>query len=432
MDRPKEYWDGIVKAFKGGLFHILCGNILVKAIGFIASLVVIKYISKDEYAYLSYATNIYSYLSLISGLGAGYALLKYASSGAEIGKNYSYFRFALIFSILVDTIFVIGISVITSIAEIPFLQAREYIYYLSLLQVILCCLTTMQIFLRTQGKNKLYAGVGLINAVIVLGVGYIGVQVNGAAGYVVAQYAGVVTCVMVCCLSIVRTWKTSPLESRKLVTISLDEKKKFLAMGFSIMLSNLFSGMMPINETFLVNNIIKNESITSNFRVAGLIPAQLLLISGAIVVYYFPVVAKYKDYSMAWKRIKNIGFITFALVGCVTVVGMLLTPYIIKFAYGEAYLDSINLSYVLWIMRFANAGIRMVPLNFLPALGKTKFNAWCSGISCVSLTIIDYLLLIKFGISGIAYGAIIVYLVSAVVLWAYLYYVCKNQKGAEL
>lgn len=428
MSKPKKLWDGIVNAFKGGLFHILCGNILVKAIGFIASLVVIKYISKDEYAYLSYATNIYSYLSLISGLGAGYALLKYASSGEEIGKNYSYFRFALIFSILVDTIFVIGIAIITSIVEIPFLQARKYIYYLSLLQVVSCCLMTMQIFLRTQGKNKLYAGVGLVNAVIVLGVGYIGVQFNGAVGYVVAQYAGMVTCVIVCCLSIARTWRTASPESKKLVTIDIDEKKKFLAMGFSIMLSNLFSGMMPINETFLVNNIIKNESITANFRVAGLIPAQLLLISGAIVVYYFPVVAKYKDYRMAWKRIKNIGIITFALVGVITVAGMILTPYIIKFAYGDAYLDSINLSYVLWIMRFANAGIRIVPMNFLPALGKTKFNAWCSGISCVSLTIIDYLLLIKFGISGIAYGAILVYGVSAVALWIYLYSVC-NKKG---
>ena len=111
----------------------------------------------------------------------------------------------------------------------------------------------------------------------------------------------------------------------------------------------------------------------------------------------------------------------FVITIAVAIIGMLLTPIIIRYVYGEKYLDAVSLSYVLWIMRSINAGFRMVPMNMLPAIGKTKFNVWCAAISCISLTVVDYIVLKQIGISGIAIGAIIVYLVSGVAFWVYLF-----------
>jgi O-antigen/teichoic acid export membrane protein len=198
-------------------------------------------------------------------------------------------------------------------------------------------------------------------------------------------------------------------------------------MGFSLMLSNLFSGMMPINETFLVNNIIKDEVISANFKVAGLFPAQLLMVSSAIVVYYFPIVARRRADAETWKQIKTIGVVTFFVVVFVAGLGALLTPWVIQYVYGEKYADATMLSYVLWIMRALNAGMRVVPLNMLPALGETKFNAWCAAISCVVMTLLDYYLLTAIGITGVAYGAIAVYCLSGIALWGYLYRVCHKK-----
>ena len=62
----KRLWNSVKSAIHGGLLYILSGNILVKAVSFIASIVVINVISKEDLAYLTYATNIYSYVSLIS------------------------------------------------------------------------------------------------------------------------------------------------------------------------------------------------------------------------------------------------------------------------------------------------------------------------------------------------------------------------------
>ena len=56
----KRLWNSVKSAIHGGILYILSGNILVKAVSFIASIVVINVISKEDLAYLTYATNIYS------------------------------------------------------------------------------------------------------------------------------------------------------------------------------------------------------------------------------------------------------------------------------------------------------------------------------------------------------------------------------------
>ena len=42
---------------KGGFFHIFLGNTLVKMIAFVSSIVIVRLVDKNEYAYLTYADN---------------------------------------------------------------------------------------------------------------------------------------------------------------------------------------------------------------------------------------------------------------------------------------------------------------------------------------------------------------------------------------
>lgn len=415
-------------AFRGGLLHIFFGSIFTRAVGFIASVVVINYISKEEYAYLSYATNIYSYLDLLAGLGICLAMLKYCSSNNNIGKNTAFLKFALLYSFSIDLLLVVIVNIAVTVIDIPFPEARLFFRLLSVFQIMIGLRNILQVYLRTELKNKLYAVVGFVNAVLVLAVGFVGVRVLDAMGYVIAQYIGTIAAMVICVISIRKSIKKAKqqgeFESTKL---SFDELKPFIIMGISLMIANLFSEMMSINETFLVNNIIKDEIITSNFKVAGLIPAQLKLISGAITIYYFPIVAKNKPGVYSWRLCRNIGLVVFGLVSLATIIGLLFTPFIIRIVYGDKYLDSINMSYMLWAMRAVNFGIRAVPMNMLPALGKTKFNAWCAFVSCVVLTAIDYFVLENIGIEAIAYGAFIVFLISGVAFWIYLYKVCHSK-----
>ncbi|MFR8244571.1 MAG: polysaccharide biosynthesis C-terminal domain-containing protein [Mediterraneibacter faecis] len=97
----------------------------------------------------------------------------------------------------------------------------------------------------------------------------------------------------------------------------------------------------------------------------------------------------------------------------------MLSPYIIRIVYGSRYEDATALSTVFWIVYALNAGIRMVPMNFLPAIGVAKFNAIMAAISCGVHLIITYFAISQFGIWGAGIATGFVYVVSGVVYWVY-------------
>ena len=69
----KEKLQGLLQ---GGFFHIFVGNTLVKMIGFISSIVIVRLVDKNDYAYLSYADNLYTYVISFAGLGMTSSILK--------------------------------------------------------------------------------------------------------------------------------------------------------------------------------------------------------------------------------------------------------------------------------------------------------------------------------------------------------------------
>ncbi|MBR8699988.1 hypothetical protein I8F96_13985 [Enterococcus casseliflavus] len=60
--------NSIITLMKTGFFHIFTGNILIKAVSFISSFLVVRILTKDEYAYFAYADNLYAYIILFPEL----------------------------------------------------------------------------------------------------------------------------------------------------------------------------------------------------------------------------------------------------------------------------------------------------------------------------------------------------------------------------
>ena len=75
-----------------------------------------------------------------------------------------------------------------------------------------------------------------------------------------------------------------------------------MSMSVALMVSNLFSMIMPINEQTLVNEILHNEIITANYRVATLIPSQMSFITQSIIIYYFTILAQKENIAEARER----------------------------------------------------------------------------------------------------------------------------------
>lgn len=405
---------------KNGFFYILIGNTLTKMIAFVSSIVIVRLIDKSSYASLAYADNIYSYIILFSGLGMAQGILKFCVSD-EKKRNKAFFEYALKCGTLFQCILSILILIVIDFVNIPFANAKILIKLLFLYPILCYILNVFQNYARARLNNRLYAETGVIQTILTLILSVMLVYLLGIKGVVWGRYIALLVTIFFC-------FNFLKKENRNIEKYNLNknEKKKFFILSISMMIANLFSTIIPINESFIVNNVIQNEVISANYKVANLIPSQLVFITNSIIIYIFPIIAKKNNLKEVWMFSKKSAIYTGIGILIICIIGILLTPLIVYIIYGNQYQDIDGLSILLWGVYFFNAGFRMIPMNVLPAMGVVKFNSILSVITCVIHFILDYILIYTFGISGAVFTTALVYIVTGVLYWYYLYKKCNG------
>ena len=411
-----------------GLSYILVGNFLSKAVAMLTSVLIVRLVDKTEYAHLAYTNNLYSYIGLFIGLGLGSALVVTCTPDVSLGKQRTYLNIALLYGGLFELVAALILCVVTQLVDIPFPEARKYIWLLVLHPMMSYQFNAFQAFVRVKRNNKLYAILSAVQTVAECGFGIVLVLLIGTAGVLWGRY---LTIVLV--LILVVRYVSSVNSGITREALSRTEIRSFIATAIAIMFANMFSSIIPINELFIVNNMIQDEIITANFKVAGIIPSVLTIFTSAVMVYYYPIIAANKHTPQIKRKVFQIAAINGVIVIGLTAIGMLLTPFGIELVYGKKYLDAVSLSYPLWIMRAVHAALVLVPLNVLPAIGKSKFNAFVSIGTCIIHAVLDYLFISMWGVEGAAYATIIAYALSGLCLWVYFIKVCPvKQKGTAI
>lgn len=415
--------DEIVKKlqslYKRGFFHIFAGGICSKLVAFVSSIVIVRLVDKEAYAALAYADNICSYVTLVAGLGMASAVLKY-SMGENRDKNDSFYRFSMVYGTLFQVVLLVLISIVVSKVDVPFKETSALLYSLLPYGFLYYWALLLQSFFRTELKNNRYAQFSFLQILLVFILTVLGIKIAGVGAVPFARTIALVLVIAVYGRPFFqRVWHAN------LQSLEKSEIRGFMAMAISLLVSNIFSMIMPLNETFLVNNMIADEVATANYKVANLIPSQLPFVTSSIVIYFFPILAKEQDKKKVWNRAKQIGRNVFLLIMFISLVGFIITPFIIRFVYGSKYDDARVISGILWIVYGLNAGMRMMPMNILPAVGCVKYNVILSMLSCIIHLVLDYIFIKNLGVYGAAFATGIVYLVSGVLYWYYLFKITR-------
>lgn len=405
--------NSVDSLIKKGFFHIFTGNILVKAVSFISSFLVVRLVTKDAYANFAYADNLYAYIILFSGMGLSASFLKVSVEEEDKGIAKSLFIFCSKWGSLIQIVLSFLLVLYALVGEITFESSKPLILLLFLTPCLDFLMQMSQSYNRFSLRNDLFSKAAVINASVLSIATILLVSIFGVVGIPIAR-------VVAYLLSISWGIRKSDVLSIDKVVISPSIKKNTLKLGISITIATIFSSIMPLNEVLLVNVLLKDSIITANFKAASLLPSQLLIITNSVILFIFPLVAKKNSNKERFKLILKYSSLNLLIVIIIGGIGILMTPFIVNFIYGSKYDDSISLSYMLWVVRLINTGIRMIPMNMLPAIGKEKFSAYFSVITCLIHFILDYYLILNYGIYGIAYASIFVYISSACIYWIIL------------
>lgn len=406
---------------QGGFFYILFGGTLSKLVAFFSSIVVVRLLDKSSYAALAYADNIFFYITLFSGLGMASAVLKFCVNENE-QVNMAYYKFAFKWGSLFQTLVLVFVACIIYKMQLPFLEAKSLIFLLIPYGFLHYWYVLFQSFLRTRFENKKYAVSGFVQVLLTFCLSIVFVLFFGVAGVPYARTVAILFSIILFFGTV-----TNYLKSNFDYKLTKKEIRTFLTLAGSLLISNIFSMIMPANEAFLVNNLIKDEIVSANYKVANLIPSQLPFITSTIMVYYFPIFAKKSQEKNLWPDARNVGLNISLINGIIVICGIFLTPIIIRVAYGDAYSDTKNLSSALWMVYYLNAGFRMIPMNILPALGYVKFNVIISIASSLVHFVLDYFFITNWGINGAVFATAIIYLFTGILYWGYLYIKCRGK-----
>lgn len=410
--------------YRTGFFHIFSSQVINKIIAFCSGVFVIRILSKVNYGIYSYANNIISIFLLLSGLGAVSGLLQYGSENRDNPQKIAaYSQFAWKIGVSANVFISILIVLYTVFFKNQITGSAIVLLLMCLYPIITYVYSQMEIGFRIHLQNKIYSLLSTINSLFILVFSIFGAIKYQIIGTVLFRYIAYILSIFIALILAKKYMYTS----KPSLELTKDEKRAFFKLSFISSITNGISQMLYLLDVFVIGMIIPNAEIIASYKAATTIPFAMNFVPLAIITYVYPYFASHnKDrewvigkYYQLLKRMILLNFF-------ITAVMYIFAPLIIKTVFGTQYIDSIEPFRVLALGYFVAATFRIPSGNILVSLHRVTFNFYNSIISGAANVVLNLILIKKYGSIGAAYSTVIVYIISSLILTAYLQWIIRD------
>lgn len=432
MDKRKllSYWDrlweGIGTLRRRGFFHIIAGSTLAKIAGFVSVFFLPRFLSKADYGLLTYVDNIRNYVMLFNGLGITQATLRYCAQEGSDEEKKGYFITTLKVGIAADVALIVLTTAAYLVVPFPFEGARFQLVLSSCLPVLYFLFTDIQLLLRATFQNQRYSVYNFTYSFLLMIFQIVFAVLWGVTGVMVSRYISMALCAAMGFLLI----RDLPLMKVKALMPDRAQVRQMIRFGIVMLTASATSQVMSYNETFIVGQLLKDEELLAEYRVAANILSISLFLLEALLVFILPYFIQHiRDKKWIWENYKKL----FAINGVVMTVfhlGLFIFAklYLYIFA-GPEYMGAAPLVRMFLIASWIQAVFRGISGNILAVTGEEKFNLKINIVFVVVHAVIDVAAVKMLGIYGAAIALIVVYLLSGLIMNLHLRNICKSQIG---
>ena len=431
----KEFYNKTVLRIdnlrKSGFFYVVISDCSAKIITFVAGMIIVRILTKQDYGLYSYVNNALSILLLFGDAGAAYAYFQY---GQENINNLSKVKGFCSYGLRIS----FAASIISSV--VLFLSPLFYPYVLQGAGsiVMLVCLIPIvknaKLFLQTNLRvymlYKRFAFQNFVDFVITYVFVVVFAYFFGAKGAVLSQYVyGILALFMLLVLN------------RKLVVISPEykgalnekEKKAFNKFALSMKANDIISSVMTLIDVFMVGLLFKSEDIIAGYRVATIIPTALVFIPSSIMIYISPMfVQNNKNYSWVLKRTKYLMILTTLLCAFISGIGILTSRWMIPLIFGNQYSDA-RICYIILLVNFIIiGGIQMPIANVMTSQKIVRFKMIVLSVCGIGNVLLDLLLIHLMGSVGAALATTIISVALSTAYCVFFFRRMKTQLSVKV
>ncbi len=414
----------IKSIIKKGFFQIFSANFINKVLLFGITIILSRILDKSVYGSFIYAQNILNIFLLLEGFGSVSGILQYCSSEKDTNRKIKFFKYGLKIGIISNGILAVCILVFTLIFELSVEGSTEILMYFCLLPLFTIVFNEMQVFLRSDLRNKEFSILSVTNtSLYFLGNIVLGI-VFSIKGIIIGRYISYLLSIILGIYYVknyIELIIKSDYPNRK-------ERREFIKYSIVTCLTNSISSILYLLDTFLIGLIIHDSNIVATYKNATLIPFNLNFIPMSIMVFAYPYFAQHSS-DIKWVKDKYSILKKYLLIVnlIISTVCIIFAPQIINLFFGEKYYDSIT-SFRILSFGYLIAGTFRIPAgNILASIKKIKVNFYNAIFSGVINIILDIVLILKYGANGAAIATVSVFIISSLISNIYLNKYLRNK-----
>ena len=416
--------------FSRGFFHIFGASAVNKAIAFITNIVIVRFLTQDEYGLFSYANSVYTIVAGVTGLGLIAGMFVFGSEKRSADEKRRISRYALTRGLGIDFVLMAALMSVGILYPFPLDQAGPYIVLfapLLLLSYVFDYLTTM---LRMRRENKRFAGLTNLNTILYSGLGCLGALAGGIAGTILGRYAAYVVSIAVGLLVSRGVRFRLKGDSR----LSRSVKKELWGFSLKNQAAAALNRMSYSVQMIILAMLLYSAGDLAAYKADSLIPEGLYFVVSSVTMFVAPYVIEHNR-DAAWLKRKiplifaSMGVVNFGI----SAILFFSAGGLVQAVWGEEYAPAILPMQILALNYFLSGTLRSIAVEVLSMLKETGFNLFLSvawGVGNIALT---FLMVPRWGLAGAALGVVANTLVSSCLSITYLVHVVRkiDRKGKE-
>lgn len=417
----------VINLLKSNILVLMSANLVNKIVAMMSNMVITRILTVTQFGIWSYTFNIYSYLSLLSGLGLLSGAFVYGAENKGSEKANSYYRYCLKKGLFVNAILIVIVILSTMFIPLTIQDSAKYIRVYSFAIIGEFIFNSILNIMRCNNKIKEYAR-ALNTNTIMTAVGTCIGAIFGIYGVVISRLLAITFSCIILIYNNKETLK-NVVKANELLKVEIKDLWRYsLFTGISAMLNTV----VYLLDVTMIASILSSTTEVAIYKVATFIPSALVIVPTSIITCVLPdLVYKIKNRQSINSDIKKIFISTFTinLIICSSLI-ILAYPLIILLS-GHQYIDAIPVFRILVISYFFNGTFRSISTNILAGMKKIKYNISLSLITIILDIIFNICLINRYGMIGAAYATLSVSIIASVIAFSYVYNIVKKGEVGE-
>lgn len=386
-------------------FSVFLSSIIEKIGGLLLVLIATHFISKEEFGFITYANTSLVFIIPFIGFGMHQGLVRFGSLSASQSKKRYLFNIVIRKGFKYSLILTFGVFFLSSFITYNLKESRIYLIILSIQLVSLFFYEVLRIYARLMNLNNLFARITIVNTVVIVVASFLLSFNFEGIGYAISLAFSTLF------LTVFYIVKLNLINRGDLAFDEEFNLKEFLSYGLLTSLSGALSQFLYAVDILLIGNLLKNESMVAQYKVANILPFSFLFLALVFMKTSFVKIANksttdrnyIKDYYINYLKI-------FSLISLLIIVVFYFFSDTLLLLFGSSYSNDSDLMQI-FSLGVVGALLFRIPLgNILSAIGWPKINALNAFVILILNVVFSYIFINKYGVIGAAF-------VTAFLMW---------------